>query len=261
MPESLKMKTIVCVKWTGALGDDVEFTDDQRGVDPDYLDFALNEWDACAIEEALRMRDAADGGEVIVVTVGGEDSEKALVRCLAMGADRAVRVASDDVTLVDPIRLGQLLAAAMQGEQADLVLCGAQSSDAAQGATGSAVAAFLGFPCVAVVTKVEYDGSVGKARVHRELGGGVVEVVDVRTPAVLTIQTGINEPRYVTLRAIQQASQAEIRVIDAETVPLRETGYQVRRMFVPPKAQAELIVGSSEAIAQRITKLIQEARA
>jgi hypothetical protein len=65
----------------------------------------------------------------------------------------------------------------------------------------------------------------------------------------------------VTLRAIQQASQAEIRVIDAETVPLRETGYQVRRMFVPPKAQAELIVGSSEAIAQRITKLIQEARA
>src|ERR1700734_3008822 len=135
-PGESEMKTIVCVKWTGALGDDVEFTDDQRGVDPDYLDFALNEWDACATEEALRMRDAADGGEVIVVTVGGEDSEKALVRCLAMGADRAVRVASDDVTLVDPIRLGQLLAAAMQGEQADLVLCGAQSSDAAQGATG-----------------------------------------------------------------------------------------------------------------------------
>jgi electron transfer flavoprotein alpha/beta subunit len=88
------VKVLVCVKQVAVLGDEVEFTEDERDVDPDYLDFALNEWDTYATEEALRLVEAAGSGEVVVVSVGDEDAEDAMRRCLAMGADRGIRVDS-----------------------------------------------------------------------------------------------------------------------------------------------------------------------
>ena len=118
------MRIAVCVKRVGMLGDDVEFTDDGRDVDPDYLDFALNEWDRYAVEEALRLRDA-HGGEVVVVSVGDEETETELRECLAMGADRAVRVWGDELEGAhDPFVLARALAAGI--ESPDLVFCGAQ---------------------------------------------------------------------------------------------------------------------------------------
>ena len=253
------MKIMVCVKWIGALGDDVEFIEDERRVDPDYLDYSLNEWDAYAVEEALKLRDAI-GGEIIAVTVGGEDAERALVQCLAMGVDRAVRVASDGASL-DSLTVGRLLAAAIRPEKPDLVLCGAQSSDAAHGATGSALAAFLGFPCATVVTKIEHNRAAGTAIVERELEGGVVDVVKIGLPAVLTIQTGLNKPRYVTLRAVQQAQKLAIEVIDAGDDVSGAPGYHIRRMYVPSGARAELIAGDARAVAARVAGLIREATA
>jgi electron transfer flavoprotein beta subunit len=197
------MKIVVCVKQVGALGDEVEFTEDEREVDPDYLDYALNEWDSYATEEALRLREAAVDGEVVVVTVGDEEAEEAMRRALAMGADRGVRVWSDALAGADPITVAQALAEVVREQSPDLVLTGVQSSDAVQAATGTALAELLGLPRVAVVTKIELGS--GTATVHRELEGGIVDVVEVDMPAVLTIQTGINEPRYATLRAIKQA--------------------------------------------------------
>ena len=182
------------------MGDEVEFTADGRDVDPDFLDRALNEWDACAVEEALRVRERL-GGEVVVVTVGDAGAEGALRRCLAMGAERAIRV---DAGPVDPVSTARGLAAAVAGESPDLVLTGVQSADSVQGSTGVALAELLGLPRVAVVTKLEWSGN-GPATVDRELEGGLVDVVEVDTPALLTIQTGINEPRYANLRAIKQA--------------------------------------------------------
>jgi electron transfer flavoprotein beta subunit len=252
------MKVVVCVKWVGALGDDIEF-DDEGNVDPDYLDYALNEWDSSAAAEAIRLRDAAGGGEVVVVTVGSEEAEEALVQCLAMGADRAVRVASDEQQVHDPLTVARHLAAVVSPERPDLVLCGAQSSDAAQGSTGSALAGMLGLPVAAVVTKVEYDPSAGQAMVQRELEGGVIDVVEIQTPAVLTIQTGIIEPPYVTMRAIQQAGQSEIQVVDSAEVESGEPGYRVRSMAEAPKARAEMIEGEAPVIAETIRKLIREA--
>ena len=135
-------------------------------------------------------------------------------RCLAMGADRAIRVAGESIPPGDPITTAKALAGVVRGEGPDLVLCGVQSSDAVQGATGTALAELLGLPRVAVVKKLEYDGAASKAVVHRELEGGLVEVTEVETPALLTIQTGINEPRYANLRAIKQAEQQEITVVE-----------------------------------------------
>jgi len=249
------VRIVVCVKQVGSLGDEVEFTDDERDVDPDYLDYALNEWDSYATEEALRLREAAGDGEVVAVTVGEEDAEDAMRRALAMGADRGIRVWSDELAGADPITVARALAEVVRAEEPDLVFCGVQSSDAVQAATGAALAEVLDLPRVAVVTNIELGS--GTATVHRELEGGLVDVVEVDTPAVLTIQTGINEPRYATLRAIKQAEQKEIEV--REPSDLGTPAARVRRMFVPPKGEgAEMLDGSPVEIAGRIKELVDE---
>jgi electron transfer flavoprotein beta subunit len=251
------MKIVVCVKQVATLGDEVEFTPDERAVDPDYFEFALNEWDSYATEEALRIREAAGEGEVVVVTCGEEEAEDALRRCLAMGADRAVRVEGDGLPIADAITTARALAGVVSRESPDLVLCGVQSSDAVQGATGTALAELLGLPRVAVVKKLEWDRSAGRAVVHRELEGGLIDVCEVETPALLTIQTGINEPRYATLRAIKQAEQQEIEVV--ETADVGEPAARIRRMFVPAKGEGAEMLGDDPAeVARRIKELVEE---
>jgi len=247
------MKVVVCVKQVSQLGDEVEFTGDGRDVDPDYLDSALNEWDGFAAEEALQLRERL-GGEVVVVTCGGEESEQALRRTLAMGADRAIRVEGAGR---DPLSVGRALAEVVGAESPDLVLCGVQSSDSVQAATGTVLAELCDLPRVAVVTKVGYDHGARKAVVDRELEGGLVDRVEVDTPAVLTIQTGINQPRYANLRAIKQAEQVEIDVRTAAGGGAE--AYRVRRMFVPPKGEgAQLLQGSPAEIAGKLLELVRE---
>ena len=251
------MKIVVCVKQVAVLGDEVEFTGDARDVDPDCLDFALNEWDSYATEEALRIRErlGGDGDEVVVVSVGDEQVEDAMRRCLAMGADRAIRV--DYARSADPITVARLLAPVAERESPDLVFCGVQSSDGVQAATGTALAELLGLPRVAVVTRVEWDPRAGRAAVRRELEGGLLDLAEVDTPALLTIQTGINQPRYANLRAIKQAEQKEIEVV--QPAQQGEPAYVVRRMFAPPKGQgAEILAGGPADIARRIREIVEE---
>ena len=251
------MKIVVCVKQVAVLGDEVEFTADARNVDPDYLDFALNEWDSYATEEALRIREGlgGEGNEVVVVSVGDAQVEDAMRRCLAMGADRAIRV--DYARSTDPITVARLLAPVAQRESPDLVFCGVQSSDGVQAATGTALAELLGLPRVAVVTRIEWDPSAGHATVRRELEGGLLDLTEVDTPALLTIQTGINQPRYANLRAIKQAEQKEIEVVAPPEQG--EPAYRVRRMFAPPKGEgAQILAGGPADIARRIREIVEE---
>ena len=237
----------------------------------------MNEWDACATEEAIQIRERLGEGEVVVVTAGDDDADAALRRCLAMGADRAVRV---DAQPLDPISTARALAGVVAAESPDLVLTGVQSADSVQGSTGAALAELVGLPRVAVVTKVDWNGS-GPATVDRELEGGLVDVVEVDTPALLTVQTGINQPRYANLRAIKQAEQHEIAVVSADPgrspksdttggsglehapstrpEPPGEPAYSVRRMFTPPRGEgAEMLDGGPAQVAQRIVELVQE---
>lgn len=252
------MKIVVAVKQVAVLGDEVELAGDERDVDRGYLDFALNEWDACANEEALRVRERLDGeGEVVVVTVGDREADQALRRCLAMGADRAIRVWSSELAGADPITVARALARVIEPEEPDLVFAGVQSSDSVQGATGTALAELLGLPRVAVVTKVEFDHASRSVTVDRELEGGLIDVTEVDTPALLTIQTGTNEPRYATLRAIKQAEQQEIQVVEPDVSPA--PAYRIRRMFVPPRGErAEMLDGTPAEIAQRIAGIVRE---
>lgn len=248
------MKLVVCVRQAARLEDEIEFVDGDTAVDPDFLDWGLNEWDAYAVEEALRLREAG-GGEVVVVSAGEDEALDALRRCLAMGADRAVRVWSEGLDRADPVVLARALAEAVRPESPDLVLCGVQSSDRVQGATGGALAGVLGLPVVAVVVGLE--AAEHSAVVRRELEGGLVEVVEVDLPAVLTIQTGINEPRYVTMRSIGEARGAEIALVEPEG--LGEPAAVVRRLEVPVRRRADSIAGGPAAVAQRILELVRDA--
>ncbi len=249
------MRIIICVKRVAVLSDDVAFTDDGLAVDPDYLDFTLNEWDACAVDEAIRIRDAVGEGEVVVVTAGDPDADGELRRCLAMGADRAVRVWTEALRQPDPLTVAHALAEVIRPEEPDLVLCGVQSSDALQGATGAALAGFLDLPVVAVVTMIAYDATTRTATVHRELEGGMIDVVETTTPAVLTIQTGINRPRYVTFRAIQEAQGRDVAVQVAE--PFGRRAYGIRGMSMPTRRRAEMIGGNPTEIAARILQIVR----
>jgi electron transfer flavoprotein beta subunit len=189
----------------------------------------------------------------VVVSVGPEDVEDCMRRCLAMGADRGIRIDSDE--RLDPIQVARALAEVVRAESPDLVFTGVQSADSVQAATGTALAELLDLPRVAVVTKIELGD--GKATVNRELEGGLVDVVEVDTPALFTIQTGINEPRYATLRAIKQAEEKEIDV--RQPGDLGEPAYRVRKMFVPPKGDgAEMLNGSSADVAQKIKEIVEE---
>ena len=253
------MKIVVCIKRAAALGDDVELRPDGRDVDPDYLDFALNEADSYAVEEALRLRDEL-GGEVVVATFGDEEAQEALVGCLVMGADRAVRVWSQSVTSTDPISVARALTDVARREEPDLVLCGVQSADFAHGATGTALAAFLDLPSAVVAKKLEVDALTGRAVVHCELEGGLVDVVDIALPALVTIQTGINEPRYGTIREKMRARRAAIELVEpADDV---EPAARVREMSVHENKgkRAQMLGGSQAEIAERLVELIAEVK-
>jgi electron transfer flavoprotein beta subunit len=260
------VKIAVPVKQVAALDDEFELLDDGSGVDPDYIERDLNEWDAFSLEAALQLRDATgDDGEVVVLTVGDEEAEEALLGCLARGADRAVRIWDPSLEGADPLVVARALAAAVGPEEADLVLCGVQSSDAVNGATGVALAGYLAMPHVAVVKQIDYDPGQSAATVKRELEGGLVELVRVRTPALLTIQTGINEPRYANLRAIKQAREKPLAVMTLEQLGVDSgevqaaAGSRLSALKHPERGEgAEMIDGSPSDVAARIVEIVRD---
>src|SRR5258708_351684 len=201
------MKVLVAVKQVASLNEDFELSDSQT-VRADALDLQLNEWDAFALEAAVQLVETSSAGEVLAVTVAGRQAEEALLRCLAAGADRAVRVWDPALESADPLAVAAVLAAFAAREAPDLILCGAQSSDAANAATGVALAGLLDLAHVAVVTAIPRDGQ--RLTVQREPEGGRSAVLRLSLPALLTVQTGINAPRQPTLRQRKQARESPL---------------------------------------------------
>jgi electron transfer flavoprotein beta subunit len=256
------MKILVTV--TEVAEADDEFEIDGLSIDERYLTYDLNEWDNYAVEEAVQLSEANDDVEVVTVTVGPERSEETIRQALAKGADRAIRVWDDsleDVTLLDAATKARLLAAVAEEEDPDLVLSGVQSNDVAFGATGVALAAELGFEWGAVVNELDLDRDTGVAQVHRELEGGVEELTDIELPAVLTIQTGINEPRYASLRGIRQAQSKPLDVhAPADLgVELGESALSLSALEVPEtESDVTLFEGSAEDTAADLAEFLKE---
>jgi electron transfer flavoprotein beta subunit len=252
------MKIVVPVKQVAVVDEDFELTGDGAGVDPDFLEWSLNEWDEFSVEAALQL-----GDEIVVVTVGDEEATEGLLSCLAKGADRAVRIWEDSLAGADALAVARVLAAVVGRESPDLVLCGVQSSDAVNSATGIGLAGFLDLPHVAVARAISVaDASL---TVERELEGGLVEVVRIGMPALLTVQTGINEPRYANLRAIKQAREKPLEVLDLAGLGLAASdleaasGARLRRLAVPEAGEgAEMLQGSAAEVATRIREIVAE---
>jgi len=256
------MKILVTV--TEVAEADDEFEIDGLRIDERYLTFDLNEWDNYAVEEAVQLGEENDDVEVVTATIGPERAEETIRQALAKGADRAVRVWDDrlaDATMTDPATKARLLAAVAREEEPDLVLSGVQSNDVAFGATGVALAAELDTEWAAVVNELDLDSEAGLARVHRELEGGVEEVTDVELPAVLTIQTGINEPRYASLRGIRQAQSKPLDVYTPEDlgVELGESSLSLTSLAVPEtESDVTLFEGSAEETAGELAEFLRE---
>jgi electron transfer flavoprotein beta subunit len=256
------MKILVTV--TEVAEADDEFEIDGLSIDERYLTFDLNEWDDYAIEEAVQLSETHDDVEVVTVTVGPERAEETIRQGLAKGADRAIRVWDDSLAeseMLDPATKARLLAAVAQEEDPDLVLTGVQSGDVAFGATGVGMAAELDFEWAAVVNELDLDREAGVANVHRELEGGIEELTDVEIPAVLTIQTGINEPRYASLRGIRQAQSKPLDVMSPDElgVDLDESVLSLQSLEVPEtESDVTYFEGSAEETAGELAEFLRD---
>ncbi|WP_122087967.1 electron transfer flavoprotein subunit beta/FixA family protein [Halalkalicoccus subterraneus] len=252
------MKVLVTVAEVGTVEDDFEI--DGTAIDERYLEYDLNEWDDYAVEEAVQLSEEGTVDEVVAVTIGPERSEETIRMALAKGADRAIRVWDDSVEgLLDVAAKTEILEAVVDEEEPDLLLTGVQTADAMFGATGVSLAAAIDYPWAAVVNDLEYDGE--SASVHRELEGGVEELTDVETPAVLTIQTGINQPRYASLRGIRQAQQKEITAKTLADLGIEglESELRLTEMYEPEvESDATVFEGRAEDTAVQLASVLRE---
>ena len=262
------MKILVPIKQVAVLDEDFEMREDGRDVDRDYLEHELNEWDDFSWEEALRLQEEhGESVEIIPLTVGPEESEEGLRKCLAKGGERGIRVWHDAIEGSDPMAIARIIARVAKRENVNMIFTGTLSSDHGFAQTGTSVAAQLGWPQVAVVSKLDYQPGASTATVQRELEGGLEQTLSVECPAVLTIQLGINEPRYASLRGIKQAKAKPVELLSHLDLELTDdevgeagSASRVRRMFVPEKGQAELIEGSPAEQAARVAEIIKQLR-
>jgi len=257
------MKVLVTVAEEVTVDDDFEI--DGTRVDDRYLTYDLNEWDNYALEEAVKLGETHDDVEVVTATIGPERVEETVRQALAKGADRAVRVWDDALAdaVLDPATKARLLGAVAREEEPDLVLSGVQTGDDAFGATGVALAQQLDFAWAAVVNDLDIDREAGVARVHRELEGGVEELTDVELPAVFTIQTGINEPRYASLRGIRQAQSKPLDAKSPADLGLSAeelaSALSVTSLYEPEtESDVTLFEGDAEETAADLADLLHE---
>ncbi|MGE0082855.1 MAG: electron transfer flavoprotein subunit beta [Desulfococcaceae bacterium] len=254
------MEILVCVKRVPDTSEN-EIAVNSKGTDieRDDLVYSVNEWDNYAVEEAIQIRDKV-GGTVTVVTVGDSDSEEVLRREMAMGADKGILLSDDAFESSDGKGIATVLKAEIAKGKYDLILTGAQADDGA-GQVGGMLAAMLDLPYASLVNKIEVNG--GKLKVGREIEGGNQEFNEIEMPCVLSIQTGINEPRYVGIRGIRKVASIDIPVHGAGDLGVSSVGEaaaKVKRVdyFVPDMGEgAEILEGSTDEIIAKLMEMLK----
>lgn len=254
------MKIAVCIKHVPTREWQPRIDESRRAVREQDASYEMNEPDAYALEEALRLREKHNG-EVVVCTAGPARAGQVLREALARGADRAIHVEDDRLGAIntDPFVIADALAAAVRDEHFDLLLTGLQSDDQGAAQTGVILAERLGLPHATIVMDVQIAGEQS-LRVKRELEGGWFQWVSLPLPALLTIQSGINQLRYATLKGIMAAKKKEIRKVTPAS--LSSARLTIVNLDVPRKTKrTEMISGSvAEAAAQLVRKLKDDAR-
>ena len=254
------MKIIVAIKQVPERDAQVRIDGSGKWIQEADIQFAMNESDAYALEEALQLKEK-HGGEVIVLSAGPERAGTTIREALAKGADRAIQVESDDLNQRDALGVAHLLAAAAKQESPDLVLTGLQSDDLGYGQTGVIMSELMGLPHASLILNVEKTGT--GITVKRELEEGWFQNIELPLPAVLMIQSGGTKLRYATLMGIKKAKTKELRKISAvELVPLASPAVILEKISLPQKQKSTQIISGSakEAAATLVEKLKSEVR-
>ena len=248
------MKIAVCIKQVVTREWQLRVNEAKTWIRDQDASFELNEPDAYALEEALRLKEK-HGGEVVVVSAGPTRAAQVIREALARGADRAIHVESDGLATADASTVAGAIADAIRDEKFDLVLTGLQSDDQGFGQVGVIMAEKLAMPHATIIMEVQ--ASDAGLRVKRELEGGWFQWISLPLPALLTIQSGINQLRYATLKGIMAAKKKEIRKVAPS--PTLEPTQRLLAVYFPEKAKkTQMISGSPAEAARDLVKRLRE---
>ena len=255
------MKIGVCLKQVPAKDAPLRINDAATWVREGDISYETCEPDNFALEAALQLAEK-HGGEVVVISLGPERVSQVIKEGLAKGAARALHVQDDQFYALDPLQMAAALAGAMREEKFDLILTGLQSDDHGYGQTGVLVAELLGLPHATIIMEIQVAD--GRLKVKRELEAGWFQWIELPLPAVLAIQSGINKPRYASLKGIMAAKKKEIRAVSrADVLPADLAATQeTKKIYVPQKTKkTEFLEGQpKEMAAKLLEKLRHEAR-
>lgn len=247
------MKVAVLIKQVPDTETKIKVLDGGKGIDESEIKFILNPYDENAVEAALKVKEAA-GGEVIVISLGSGKAVETIRTALAMGADRAIHVNSEGVSL-DSYTASLALSNALKAESVDLIFAGKQAIDDDSAQVGPMVAEFLGFPQVTVVEKFELSADKTGARVGRTVGGGSTEVYDVVFPALISCDKGINTPRYASLPGIMKAKTKPLQVKPVAELLNGATPLVELENYAPPPPRPEGRILKGE-LEEQVTELV-----
>jgi electron transfer flavoprotein beta subunit len=255
------MKIIVLMKQVASKDAILRINKSETWIEESDLSFEVSESDGYALEEALRVREKLTG-EVVVCSMGPARVKSVIKDALARGADRAIHVTGDNLGNLSPYATASALAEAIRDENPDLILTGLQSDDFGYGQTGVILAEILGLPHATIV--IELDASGDKLRVKRELESGWYQWYSMPLPALLTIQSGISQIRYATLKGIMAAKKKEIKEVSPASEIIERPNHQkIQKIYLPQKSKQTQLLGYGDAKAGAVAlaeKLHTEAR-
>src|SRR5258707_12968579 len=255
------MKILVLMKQVANRDAILRINKESTWIEEADLSFEVSESDGYALEEGLRIKEKV-GGEVVVCSMGPHRAKSVIKDALARGADRAIHVIGDNLTHLSPFAAATVLAEAIREERADLIMTGLQSDDYGYGQTGVILAEILGLPHATIV--IEIDATGEELRVKRELDSGWYQWYTMPLPALLTIQSGISQIRYATLKGIMAAKKKEIKeVIPSADLMGRPSHQRIEKIYLPQKTKQTQLLGNGDAkagAAELAQKLHSEAR-
>jgi len=239
------MKILVLMKQVANKDAILRINKDSTWIEEADLSFEVSESDGYALEEALRIKEKV-GGEVVVCSMGPQRAKSVIKDALARGADRAIHIAGDNLTHLSPFAAASVLAEAIREEQADLIMTGLQSDDYGYGQTGVILAEILDLPHATIV--IEIDATGAELRVKRELESGWYQWYTMPRPALLTIQSGISQIRYATLKGIMAAKKKEIREVAPNAEMVNRPAHQrIEKIYLPQKSKQTQFLGGGDA--------------
>ena len=247
------MKIAVLVKQVVGSESALEISQDQKWIDDSNATFVMNPPDNYAIEEAMLIKEKVEEGEVVIVSMGPQRVQKVIREGLSKGADRGIHIETESLKEIDPLYTSKVLAETLSGESFDLILSGLQSDDSGMGQTGVLLGELLNMSTATLAIETDIDQN--KIRVKRELESGWFQWVELKSPSSISIQSGINQPRYPSLKGIMSAKKKEIKVVPGSQVEKKQN---VSEIFVPKKSkETEFIETDIDSAVERIIEILK----